>query len=135
MNKTEIKAFKNELRNLKFYQERIEELKDEINNIEYKLCGVGAVSAETIPGTTNPDVKSDNYWKLIDKKDKLISKKERYTVIVNDVLEVLQDLRVDVREMCVDIYVNEESFRKIAKRHNISCGALQTRIDAELFNI
>lgn len=136
MNKEEIRAFKNELKNVNFYRNKINELKIEIEIIEYDLTGVKAVNFTPHQSTTNPISKSSYYYAQLDKKDKLIKKKKAYDDKLNSINQLLDSIDDGkTKQMIIDIYIEGKGFLSTAIKFNYSNHGVQQRIDSALKKI
>lgn len=123
----DVTAFKYELRNYKYYSDKIISLTDNIEDCYYKLSGVHSIDASKIPIHSPPNKENEYYLReLIDsyelKRSRLVAKKEYLD-------EILGLMKNDIRKAIICVYVDGQQMRKVCDDMYLSLGGLQKRIN------
>lgn len=131
MTDSEVKAFKNEMRNYKFYQKRIEHLTEQENMIYHQLGGYKSPDPSKIPGSFNPNL---NMYKadLSDRLETIGRHKQGYLDRIASLDRVLDQVDPEIKKHIMDIYVAEKSYQKVADEIPIVVSGLYKRINTAL---
>lgn len=128
MNDKQITHFKNMLRSMRFYEENIEALQDEIEIIQYQMNGVKGVNLEGVRGTGE---RTFNYA-LLEKKDYLKREKEAYEILLKKIQNVFKQLNEETKDALIDIYVENLTYDVVAEKYNYSKHGIFNKIHSEL---
>lgn len=135
VKKEEIEAFKNELRNIPYYENKFKEIEEEIKVLEYEMEGVKGVDYSKQRGTANPAASETRKLILIEKKEKLLKEKNKCWVRINDVLVVLNKMDCLDRDIVERIYKKKKSYRELCDEMKIkSTSSLQNAVDKAILN-
>lgn len=135
MEKEEIIAFKNELRNYRYYKKKTYSIEDKIRECEYKLSGLKSPSFEYHVGTTNEEEKRERYYKQLDILERLRAEKNVYIEKVRRIDLVLDKVRAadeESTDMLVNCYVNKIPYRKLCSKYYIDIALMHRKIDKAL---
>ena len=134
MTNSEIVAFKNELRNYRFYQKQVDELKSQEDMIYHILGGYKSPDPSKIPGSYNPNMNM-NKAELGDKLVDIDRKKAIFQARIDILNEMLEQLPESIRQNIIDIYVNKKSYVHVADSIPIARTGLYKRITVALAKI
>lgn len=132
MTEQEIVAFKNELRNYRFYESKIKELTQEINKIYYELTGVKGICYDRQPGSTSPEAKSGKMYDSYNKIDALSSKLSVYKAKFNSLECVLNKLDCDAKKLIINVYVEGKTYRELSEIMKLSPSAIHYEVTKHL---
>lgn len=127
-----ILAFKNELRNYRFYQERIESLDELINICYYNLTGVKGVRADKVPSSTNPELAEETRYRIYDEIEHHKQNKAITEAKLKSLDEILDKLEKPIKEALIKIYADGESYDKVSQEMYLSKSALFEKLDTKL---
>jgi len=127
MQKEQVKAFKNELRNYTYYCSRVVSLQNSIEYTYEKLGGVRGIDPSKEPTHAMPNKNLE--YKLRDDIERYEAKLKRYKEKVEDINETLGRMEEAVREALIMVYVKGEHFTKVAKIYYLSPTGLQKRMN------
>ena len=129
MDREKINFFKSELRNLRYYNRKIDEAKKEREKAINKLTGVKSPNENTeIISSATPSGNANLYYWM--------HKEEEYTAIINEhqkrvdyVWSVLNKMEFEDRKAVIEIYSNNKNRENIALTCFMDVSTLQRRID------
>lgn len=133
---SEVEAFKNELRNLPFYEKKIKEIEEEIKNINYQLEGVKGVDYTKPHGTANPSKTEEKRLDLIEKKQDLVKKRDSLWSRIEEIIHTLSLMdRVDF-DIVNTLYIKKnKTYRELCDEFGIkSTSSLQFAVDKAIGN-
>ena len=131
MTDSEIRAFKNEMKNYRFYQNQVESLTEQENTIYHQLGGYKSPDPSKIPGSYNPNM-NIHKAELGDKLEAISRRKAAFQSKIDQLDEVLDQLPTEIRERIIDIYVKGKSYRDVANSVPIDISNLYRKINAAL---
>ena len=127
MQKPEVRAFKNELRNYTYYCSRIASLEESIEFMYDKLGGVRGIDPSKEPLHTQPSKEFE--YMVRDKITDLEKNKALYEAKRDYIDLILGKMETSVREAVIDVYVRMEKCIKVADQHFLSSTGLQKRMN------
>lgn len=132
-----INYFKSELNNYRYYQQRLEELKLELEVIEYELQGVKAISygGTSIENKESQAEKDMKKLLLIQQKGEIerkIDSTKQAIVKIDYVLSMICD---EFKELIMRIYIlkNDSYITQLGKFDGYSLSSLQRNVDKEIY--
>lgn len=132
MTNEEINAFINELKNYRFYQERIKRLDDLIDTCFYWLSGVKGIQYDKLPSTYNPELTEENRLRILEEIELHRNNKEETETKIKELDRVISLLEEDVQRHIKDIYIKGMTYGKVAYREHMSQEGVRKRIKKEL---
>ena len=127
MQKDNVKAFKNELRNYNYYLNQIVTLSNSIDWCYHRLGGVRAIDYSKEPNHSPPNKELE--YKL--RED--IERYEHLKALTEDKIkyidEILGKMETDVRWAVKCVYVEGKQMRNVAYKIFVGHSTLQNRID------
>ena len=130
MQKDNVRAFKNELRNYRFYKKQLIEYEDAIEYYYDRLGGVRGVDPSREPIHSPPN-KDYEYW-LRDKIETYAQLKARTERNVLYVDQILGRMETSLRTAIIAIYVKGNKVSKLSMDMEISESGLLKRINKEI---
>lgn len=130
-----VEAYKNELKNYKYYQERTKELMLDLDDLWYELSGVKGIRYDKeMSNSYNESLSEQRRLDLLDQIARKESELDRIGKQVDYVNKIQQMLPQEIGKACIDIYVNGMSFEKVAVDNNLYCApsTLYYQINREL---
>ncbi|MBR3062341.1 MAG: hypothetical protein IKG65_08040 [Exiguobacterium sp.] len=127
MQKEQVKAFKNELRNYTFYCSRIVSLGNSIEFCYDRLGGVRGIDPSKEPVHAMPNKEME--YKLRDEIERYEATLKRYKEKVDSIDEILERIELPIREAVITVYVNGNQLVKVARDYYLSPTGLQKRIN------
>ena len=127
MQKPEVRAFKNELRNYTYYCSRIASLEESIEFMYDKLGGVRGIDPSKEPLHTQPSMEFE--YMVRDKITDLEKNKALYEAKRDYIDQILGKMETSVREAVISVYVRMEKCIKVADQHFLSSTGLQKRMN------
>lgn len=128
----DVKAFKNELKNFKYYKNKIIELTDEIDNIYYSLSGLSSKPFGANVGSTNQQLKELNRLNAFGKAEMLKSKRELYKSLIVSIEQTLEAMDSNMRSVCIKVYCDGRTYESIARTKYYSARGLEKKVDKEI---
>lgn len=128
----DVRAFKNELRNYRYYQKRLKEINEEIENIYYSLSGLASKPFGASAGSTNQQAKEERKLEAIDKLNKLKDKANIYAKQIQSLERTLNACSEDIKDVLIKIYCDGHTYSSMAIYTYYSPRGLEKRIDKEL---
>ena len=111
----EVEQFKRDLRSYDYRRKKIEQIEAELRYIAIKMQGVSSPNFSRIPGTPKvSQAKSESWYSLMDKEDKLVKRKadlEREIRFVDEVLDRMDEGDADIIRR---LYIERETAEEIA---------------------
>lgn len=123
----EVKAFKNELRNYRYYQERVRSLTDSIEECYYQLSGLKGVDPSRIPMHTAPNLEFQ--YKIRDSISRYEAERSRLASEIEYVDEILSRIETSLKQAVINVYINGESIEAIANQMFLSHNGLYKRMN------
>ena len=125
--KTQVRAFKNELRNYNYYVSTAKKTKEIIDNYYYKLSGVKASDPSRPPLHSLPDKERENRIR------EAINRRERYLKLtqakINYIDRVLNNIDDPLNSTIKAIFLNGESLTVHSDNYNLSSIGLFKKIN------
>ena len=131
MQKAEVRAFKNELRNYTYYCSRIATLENSIEYLYDRLGGVRGIDPSKEPTHAMPNKELE--YKLRDDISHLEAKLATYTMKKNSVDEILNKMEIDVCDAVKKVYIKGEHIEKIARLMYLSHNGLAKRMNRAIY--
>lgn len=128
----DVRAFKNELRNYRYYQKRLKAINEEIDNIYYNLSGIASKPFGASAGSTNQQAKEENRLNALDKIEKLKDKANIYTKQLQSLERTLNACSEEIRDAIIKIYCDGHTYSSMAIHTYYSPRGLEKRIDKEI---
>lgn len=126
----EVEAFKNELRNLRFYEKKIKEIEEEIKILDYEAEGVKGVDYSKQHGTANPAAIENKKLSMIEKREELVKRKNALWVTINNVFIVLARMDKVDRDVVERLYVEKKTMREMCDELGIkNASSLKYAVD------
>ena len=127
MQREEVKAFKNELRNYTYYCSRIVSLENSIQFCYDRLGGVRGVDPSKEPTHVLPN--KDLEYKLRDDIERYETKLRRYRAKLSEIDEILDRIETDVCEAIKRVYIKGEHIEKVGRELYLSHNGLAKRMN------
>jgi hypothetical protein len=127
MQKPEVRAFKNELRNYAYYCSRIASLEESIEFMYDKLGGVRGIDPSKEPLHTQPSKEFE--YMVRDKITDLEKNKALYEAKRDYIDLILRKMETSVRGAVIAVYVKQEKCIKVADQNFLSSTGLQKRMN------
>ena len=127
MQKPEVRAFKNELRNYTYYCSRIASLEESIEFMYDKLGGVRGIDPSKEPLHTQPSKEFE--YMVRDKITDLEKNKALYEAKRDYIDLILGKMETSVRGAVIAVYVKQEKCIKVADQNFLSSTGLQKRMN------
>ena len=127
MQKQEVKAFKNELRNYTYYCSRIVTLENSIEYLYDRLGGVRGIDPSKEPTHAMPN--KDLEYKIRDDISHLEAKLATYRIKTESVDEILGRMDLEICEAIKKVYVKGDHIEKVARAMYLSHNGLAKRMN------
>lgn len=127
MQKQEVKAFKNELRNYTYYCSRIVTLENSIEYLYDRLGGVRGIDPSKEPMHAMPN--KDLEYKIRDDISHLEAKLATYRIKKESVDEILGRMDLEICEAIKKVYVKGDHIEKVARELYLSHNGLAKRMN------
>jgi len=134
LNKEAVEAYKNELKNLWFYMQYLNDIDNDIELIEYEMGGVKGVDYSKQTGTHNPEAAESRRLKLIEEYNKLLKKRKEIEDKEKSVCRVLNVMKPEDRNLVIDVIASRRRFRDVCKELNISSTATLANMINEIID-
>lgn len=129
MGTVEIEAFKNELKNLWFYQKKAREFDSKIELLIYEMENVKGVDYTKTHGTGNPEAIEQNRLKMIELKESLEQKKAFWEAKENYLCGILKNMSSFDRRLVIEVIADKRKYSAVCKELNIGKSSLAYRVD------
>ena len=127
MQKPEVRAFKNELRNYAFYVSQVNTIANSIEFLYDRLGGVRGVDPSREPMHTLPN--KDLEYKLRDDITLLEIKKSRLEHKIKEIDMMLDLIELPIRTAIISCYVHGNQVKMVADKFFMSPSGLAKRMD------
>ena len=124
-----VEAYKNELKNIWFYQEEETRLQSLIDDILYEMENVKGVDYSKQVGSNNPSAAENKKLKLIEVYNKYLKKKKEIVDKEKSVCRVLNRMKKEERDLVIDVVTGNKKYREICEEKNISSSSLFNQIN------
>jgi len=131
MQREEVKAFKNELRNYTYYCSRIVSLENSIEYTYERLGGVRGIDPSKEPTHVMPN--KDLEYKLRDDITKYEAKLATYTIKKDSVDEILDRMENEICEAVKRVYIKGEHIQKVCREMYLSHNGLARRMNKAIY--
>ena len=128
-NKRDVEAFKNELKNLPYYRQKLREIYDNLDTLEYEMANVKGVDYSKQMGNPNEYATQLKILSMIEKHEELEQKKNTYLLKVREINDVLKRMEDEDRELVVDVVAHGRKYRDVCEKLGISTSVLHYRIN------
>lgn len=126
----EIRAFKNELRNYKYYLSRVITLTNSIDYLYDRLGGVRGIDPSKEPTHSQPNKELE--YKLRDDISRLESKKSLVEDKIKDIDETLNKMEEPLKTCVISMYIDGTHLIKLADELYLSPSGLMKRMNREI---
>lgn len=135
MTSKEIDTFKNRLRNYNYYQDRINEIDEELSLIRYEMAGVKGISFEYRVSSTNIKLKDVRKLELLEKHDSLVNEKYEHVRELDKLNRMLIQTKLYQRQLIFEKYVNKKTYSQLSKKYHMAVSVIKYNIDKAMLNI
>ena len=130
MQRPEVKAFKNTLRNYRYYIDAIADVNKNIEMCYHRLGGVRSTDLTKVLTKSPPNKELE--YRIRDDIERLEAMRSRLQGKVDEMDEILGKIEKTTRDALICVYVNGEQMRAVADRLYISHSTLQRRMDSAI---
>lgn len=127
MQKESVKAFKNELRNYRYYCARIKDLTEKIEFFYDRLGGVRAIDPSKEPMHSAPSKEYE--YMLRDQIENYDRKKTLYKMKKDYIDGILGNVETSLRDALKRVYIDGTKVEKVAAEHFLSSSGMAKRMD------
>lgn len=127
--KEKVQAFKNELRNYRYYKNEKKKIKEKINLEYYNLANVKAVNPQKQPGTTNEEYLHEKRNEAYERIAELKEKEKEIAIKIKAIDRVLDKIPEKNRKIITELFIEKKDANKICEKNFISKSTLYYRID------
>lgn len=119
VEKKDIEAFKNELKNLTYYKKKIKEVEERIEVLEYDMQNVKGVNYTKQQGTPNLAASEKKKLAMSDKLERLQKEKKKWVRKERELEFVLGKMEKTDRHVVERAIVNGEKYRDLCDEFGI----------------
>ena len=123
-----IEQLKRDLRSYRFYNAKIAEYDEELEEIAVRLQGVKAVRYDLAHGS-NAQHGGDNRMYWIMQESKLINERKWYADAVHKIETILGRVDDQTRAMLVEVFVDRKNYDDVAEEMGINRRSLYRKLD------
>ena len=121
MPRSDVEAFKNELKNFHYYHNKMDILNDEIAMLEYEMENVKGVDYSKLGGNNyNPVAVEHKKLQMIERYEKLLEKKKNLNIRISGIYEVLDRMDVSDRALVIGVVAEKRKYRDMCRELGIS---------------
>jgi len=120
VDKASVEAYKNELKNLWYYKEIINDINGKIEMIEYEMTGMKGIDYSKETGSYNPSASEHRRLSLIEKYNGLLQRKKEYEQKEKSVCRILNVMSEEERDLVIEVIANRRKYREVCDERNIS---------------
>lgn len=129
MGRVDIEAFKNELKNLWYYQKKVREFDDRIELLIYEMENVKGVDYTKTHGAGNQEAIEHNRLKMIELKESLEQNKAFWEAKEKYLCGVLKNMTSFDRKLVIEVIADKRKYSDVCKEMNIGKSSLAYRVD------
>lgn len=119
--KRDIEAFKNELKNFKYYIAEINNLKKEIDLLEYEARNVKGIDySKQSSHNCNEHAIAMKRLQQVEEMEELLQEKNECEMMVRRIARRLNKLNDDDRKLLIDVIANKKKYRAVCKELNLN---------------
>lgn len=127
MQKDNVRAFKNELRNYRYYVDEVNRIGESIEEIYDRLGGVRGIDPSKEPLHTMPD--KDMEYMLRDKITSLEAKKHRLEGEIKRIDRILEKMETSLRNAVKVVFIDGNTIWSVSYKMNLSPTGLKKRMN------
>lgn len=127
MQKDNVRAFKNELRNYRYYVDEVNRIGESIEEIYDRLGGVRGIDPSKEPLHTMPD--KDMEYMLRDKITSLEAKKHRLEGEIKRIDKILDKMDSSLRNAVKVVFIDGNTIWSVSYKMNLSPTGLKKRMN------
>lgn len=127
MQKDNVRAFKNELRNYRYYVDEVNRIGESIEEIYDRLGGVRGIDPSKEPLHTMPD--KDMEYMLRDKITSLEAKKHRLEGEIKRIDRILEKMEASLRNAVKVVFIDGNTIWSVSYKMNLSPTGLKKRMN------
>ena len=127
MQKDNVRAFKNELRNYRYYVDEVNRIAESIEEIYDRLGGVRGIDPSKEPLHTMPD--KDMEYMLRDKITSLEAKKHRLEGEIKRIDRILEKMETSLRNAVKVVFIDGNTIWSVSYKMNLSPTGLKKRMN------
>ena len=127
MQKDNVRAFKNELRNYRYYVDEVNRIGESIEEIYDRLGGVRGIDPSKEPLHTMPD--KDMEYMLRDKITSLEAKKHRLEGEIKRIDRILEKMETSLRNAVEVVFIDGNTIWSVSYKMNLSPTGLKKRMN------
>ena len=132
MQKTRVKAFKNELRNYNYFCSRIKDLEASIGYCYDRLGGVRGIDPSKEPTHSQPNKELE--YKLRADIERYEAKLARFQAKKHEIDEILERIEEPLKKAIIDVYANGNKIDNVSAKMDISPNGLAYRMNKAIEN-
>ena len=127
-----VEAFKNELRNLKYYRYRLDKEKEKLELIFYKLTGFKGIDPSKQRLAFNKGaIEQERLEQIENYNDQLEIVKYHEQQIIS-IENMLNEMNPKVSEICIEVYCNKKTYKQLEKELFADDATLLKRVNKEI---
>lgn len=111
--KEEVDAFKNELKNLRFYEKKIREFKEKKEVLEYEMQNVKGIDYSKQSGTYNESSVNFKRLAMIDEMEWIEKQIEYWEAKVVPIRKVLNRMNKEDRKLVTDVVTRKRTYKSV----------------------
>ena len=129
----DVNQFKEIAGKYKAYKKEIYEINQQIEMLEYLLCGVAGIryDKEVTQGSGNTETDAKRI-SIISKIDQLKADKHKYQSLINQITEIILATNNEVKIYLVEYYLQDKGMSEIARESNKTYWYVRRTIEKEL---
>ena len=131
MQREEVRAFKRELGNYRYYQQRVKDLQFMIDLCYHMLSGLHSPVLDSPP--VNSPENLDATYRVRDDIERHQRNLDRTKAKLEDIEEVLNNMKDDMREAAVKVYADGKTMKSVCDDYFLTVSGLNYRIDKAIF--
>lgn len=125
-------TFKNEIGNLKAYQESLNQAKAKEDELWYQLSGVKGISYDKQPTSYNPNLSEQMRLDLLDKIEVVTREEAYYQECIERYERNLNRLPRLEREFARELLIEGKTFRQVGLKHHYGHSTVRFRLKREV---
>jgi hypothetical protein len=129
LDKNAVEAYKNELKNLWYYKDIINDLQSKIELIEYEMSGMKGIDYSKESGSHNPSATEHRRLSLIEKYNRLIERKKEYIQKEHSICRVLNAMPEEERNLVIEVIADRRKYQDVCDERKINKSTLHGMIN------
>lgn len=130
-----LKHFINQCKSVPYWNAKLEELMQDIENLEHNALGLHSVRYSDMPRNISDPYSSMTKTEYVDAKNELIEQVQECVEEISEVAEIIEQCSYNTQKWFIDIYMDGISMKQCANELNMKVDRARYESEKEILEI